>query len=524
MVLILTGLLFAGSLDFAFVWDDIPLLVRNQAYLSLDPVRFFSAPANGLEYLPLRDLSYAADFAIWGMRPFGFHLTNLFLYLLTILAVYLLAKQVTLLLNCEAKHGGVVPLVTALFFAVMPLHSEAVCFITSRNTLLCGLFTFLSAALYLHASSNSSSYRLHAYLLALLLFVLALLSKASGIFLPLMLVLLTLFHPERHWRRLLAMSLPFMLVATAGFLILTRFARQSGILQTGREMNLAAKLAEAVQIPIFYLGKVLLPLKLQPEYSANFATDPKAPLMLGAVLLLVGATVAAWRARSAHRYLLFSLAWFYTSLVPVLHLLPTSTTVADRYLFIPSFACCYVIAAGGAKLADRGREWRRILVVAGLLVIGVWSVLTLRQNRIWQSEESLWLHVLKLDSGSVKGIRNLGWLYLGRGDLAKAAPYLEKARDIDANDPNYAFYRGLLALEQQDFPAAAGWFAAADRYGNHLSALPMYYLALTYEKGGKRELAVATYRSILTSTAMDAHQFRGKVLERLRGGLNNPRD
>ena len=145
---------FGVSTHFEFVWDDHVLLIGHDVYASFDLGRIFFSLANQVEYLPIRDVSYAVDYALWGENPFGFHLTNLTLYFLNAVFVYLMTLRLTPLLFSagrempERKAGGVA-LLTTLLFAVHPVHSEPLSFISCRNVLLSGLFSFMSCHFFL---------------------------------------------------------------------------------------------------------------------------------------------------------------------------------------------------------------------------------------------------------------------------------------------------------------------------------------------------------------------------------------
>ena len=145
---------FGASTRFDFVWDDHIHLIGHDVYASFDLGRIFFSLANQVEYLPIRDVSYALDYALWGENPFGFHLTNLTLYFLNAVFVYLMTRRLTPLLfstrrAISERKTGEVALLTALLFAVHPLHSEPVSFISCRNVLLSGLFSFMSCHFFL---------------------------------------------------------------------------------------------------------------------------------------------------------------------------------------------------------------------------------------------------------------------------------------------------------------------------------------------------------------------------------------
>src|SRR6266568_3562313 len=209
---------FASSVQNDFVWDDKVFLVGNRVYRDFDLGRIFFSLANGLEYLPVRDISFALDFFIWGAKPFGFHLTNLILFFVNTIAIYFFTAEVVLLLKHEHEpdtdHGiFTVPFLTALFFAVHPINNEAVYFITCRNVLLSALFFFLSLCLYVKFLRGAASGRWVYYCGALCCYLLSIFSKATSIILPLILLVLILVSRQRNIRQRLLETVPFFFVS-----------------------------------------------------------------------------------------------------------------------------------------------------------------------------------------------------------------------------------------------------------------------------------------------------------------------
>ncbi|HEY5973739.1 MAG TPA: hypothetical protein VIU41_03265, partial [Geobacteraceae bacterium] len=353
------AIIFGNTLLNGFVWDDYPILVNNDAYRTFDLVRYFTTPANGLEYLPVRDLSYAMDYAIWGEWPLGFHLTNLQLYLGNVLAVYLLAGTAWRFCrrDREEEGGAAVAFWTAALFAVPPLHSEVVAFVTARNALLSGLFTFLAARSFLLFLERDDQRRWRHYAAALALFLLALFSKATSIFLPLFFVFCLVGRDRRGSGRDWAALTPFVLLAAGGYLLFTTIAGKVAIIDQSQGLHpalLASRLAEAVQTPFFYLYKFFLPVNLLPAYPELLAKDlgslPAVAAAIGLLILCAGVVASCRRLPAVY----FSAAWYLTALVPVLHLLSTPVVVADRYAYLPSFACCFLLAMGVVFV---GRRW-----------------------------------------------------------------------------------------------------------------------------------------------------------------------
>jgi len=181
-------LLFGNTLYGGFVWDD-GLFTSNQVYWSFDFGRIFLSLANGLEYQPIRDLTYLFDIAIWKGSPFGFHLTNLLLFIAIVMLAYKTTESLSLFTRREYDHtpNWFVPVLTTLLFSVHPLKSEVVAWITQRNTLLATLFSFISLIFFLRYQEKKDK---KAFAFSLAAFSLALFSKAIVVILPILLLFL----------------------------------------------------------------------------------------------------------------------------------------------------------------------------------------------------------------------------------------------------------------------------------------------------------------------------------------------
>jgi hypothetical protein len=156
-------------------WDDEHLLVRNKAIRSLDPI--FVIRNFHLTYPPLIVISHSLDYEFWRLNPVGYHITDIMLYVLIVLAFYFV---------CQSLIGGSVPaFIAASLFAVYPLHVESVAWLSSRKDGLAVLFYFLGFIAYLRTVRKG---RRDFLWLSVLFYFLALWSKPMMITLPLTLI------------------------------------------------------------------------------------------------------------------------------------------------------------------------------------------------------------------------------------------------------------------------------------------------------------------------------------------------
>ena len=152
LIIILTALSYINTLHNSFVYDDNTYVVENRQIRSISniPKAFISSyPPDAKEqglYRPLVTISYIFDYAVWGLNPKGFHLTNLILHILTSIIIYLLALEIL--------KKSWPSLIAALIFALHPVHTEAVTWVVGRAEVMAGLFYFLSFLLYIKAGNQ----------------------------------------------------------------------------------------------------------------------------------------------------------------------------------------------------------------------------------------------------------------------------------------------------------------------------------------------------------------------------------
>ena len=145
LIVAATLLVYANALGNAFLWDDHFLVVGNTAIKHWANVAtifvhpLFPDAIGSRYYRPLQTLTYLLDYQLWGLRPWGFHLTNMLLHAGTAVLLYRLGLVV--LRDARAALAG------ALLFAVHPIHTEAVTYVSGRSDPLAA-FLMLAAALW----------------------------------------------------------------------------------------------------------------------------------------------------------------------------------------------------------------------------------------------------------------------------------------------------------------------------------------------------------------------------------------
>src|SRR3989338_6086886 len=196
LILVISIAIYSNTLKNGFVYDDRFTIVDNifikdwKNLPELFSKTYFSRSGEET-YRPIVTLTYFLDYSLWGLKPFGYHLTNLFLHSANVVLVYLFALS---LFPLNKGGQGVVrwiAFLTALLFSIHPVQAEAVNAISFREDLLVVLFLLPALLLFLKVSDPSSMDKIRwwtFYILSLLLYLLALFSKEMAVILPLLLI------------------------------------------------------------------------------------------------------------------------------------------------------------------------------------------------------------------------------------------------------------------------------------------------------------------------------------------------
>jgi tetratricopeptide (TPR) repeat protein len=454
LVALVCLLAYANSIGGAFTnWDDDILVERNEAIRSLAPGavwRMFTEPI-GETYQPLRLLSYAIDYQLWGLKPAGYHVVNILLHAGAALLLLLLMER--LLGNWpKLEHGREMAVVVALLFALHPVNVESVAWISSRKYGLVGCFGFLALCLYLR-SSQMKAWRYWAALAATLA---ACLSSPFGVVIPALMLWLDLcrYGPSRErWQRYAGPLVAFAIFAAVLGAVLLGGDGKGDRAARGREALPSAVLSSARSMGA-YARNMALPLWLNNKYADNAARSPAEPLVLLGLGLLAGAGVLAWRRwREGNRLPALCLGWFVIAIAPVSGVLvPINARMADRYLYVPGVGLFLGVVLAVYALAGQKRARLVMGVALGVLFIG-----TVARNRVWSDSLTLWQ-----DSVAKDGLNPLPRANLAHALMLAGRPQeaLEEARRAEQLNPTLAatlstLGKVLIDLEQNDAAAEA---------------------------------------------------------------------
>ena len=400
--------------------------------LTWENVRSMTTEFNRVNYIPVTMLSFALQYAVSGLEPFGYHLVNILLHASVAMLVYLFLPPIV-----AARRTAVI---AALLFAVHPVQMAAVSLAVERKTLLSAVFCLLTLIAY--QRWNRTGIRRY-YAAALVALLLAGLSKAMAVSVPLVLILYDyVFVGRSRWLE----KLPFGVIAVGVSCAAVAGHAHEGVLRAPHGGNVLTHALIVSRATLEYVTSLCLPVDLAPVYyyPLTMVYDPVNFLAV-ALIAFVCLFVTVYRRR--YPWSFFCLWWFVFMLLPESNVVPLAQLRADRYLYLPSMGFALWVAVGLGRLpADvRGAGGRRVpLRWVGFALAGVLAVLCYDSAGVWHDDVSAWTRVVDRHPWSAVALGMLGRAYYAEHDDVRAERTLQEALRFEKPPPDAHLYLAKL--------------------------------------------------------------------------------
>ena len=541
------------------VWDDIPYIRENRLVkdISWEGIKaIFSTPSMG-NYHPLTILSFAIEYSFVQLEPWLYHFDNLLLHIVVVVLVYWLV----MLLSRRTLAAAI----TALLFALHPMHVESVAWVASRKDLLYGAFYIGACIAYIYAQRSPGSRKWFYHTLVLAFFICSLLSKGVAVTLPLALLLIDYFEGRSVGKRSLLEKAPQFLLSIIFGILAIKVQHMAGAMEMHPvHYNPIERLALGCFALITYLWKVLLPVQLHCYYSYPAKTGGSIPyLFYLCPVAVITILFIVYKYARKNKVVLFGLLFFLVNIALLLQFLPVGDAiVAERYSYIPYLGLFFIAGWYISTLFEPGGEkpYRYAVLAGAVVCIGYFGYLGSERCSVWYDETSLWRdETEKEPERAVMAFSNLGfiysskwamatgpekkicydsaawllnkailnqtdyinpWLILGEmqrsaGDYAAARNTYMKALEKNRGKKNLYFSLAILYYAQQKMDTAGYYFRAeldinksAHAYGNYANYL---------EESGKTDSALVYFEKAVALTSDDYVPFmnRGNVLKKV---------
>ena len=447
LLLVLCNLaVFFPVLSHEFINLDDHLYVTENQYvqkgLNLKSIQWAFTTIHAEFYHPVTWISLMADTTIFGTNARGYLTTNLLLHTFNSLLVFYIFLAVTGFYKRS--------LVMAILFALHPLHVETVAWISDRKDILCSFFFFVS--IWFYASYHQQAKPLK-YVLLVIAFTLALLSKPTAITLPCILLLLDIWPLERLPIKkdlkalksgLLASlreKILLFIMAIAGGLMAIYAQKAGGGLGSLAVYPMDVRIGNAIISLASYILKTIWPLKLAIFYPYSVA--PSYFLILSALVFLVIMTLIVINQSQERPYLFVGWFWFLIVLLPSIGFLKFGEfSMADRYTYISIMGLFIMAIWSCAELVAHFRIKSYVAMSGTIILLSSLAMLSSYQVKHWRNSQALYEHALEVTKDNYMAHYGLGHTLASQGHFGEAIKHFQKAAQLRPDKTRILLFLG----------------------------------------------------------------------------------
>jgi protein O-mannosyl-transferase len=462
-------------------WDDPATIHQNPSFHppTVDRIAWYwtawgdRAPM-GL-YVPL-------TYTVWGMlariamlevpdptgirlNPYVYHSANVLLHVLGSLVAFEILRS--LVGSPWAACAG------ALLYGLHPVQVEPVGWASGTKDVLCGMLSMVALWQYIlfaqpappanerqPAAADHDEIPVHRsrwlhYALGLLAFVAAMLSKPTGVVVPILALVIATWGLRRPVRTSILPLLPWF-VLVFPFVVLTRASHATDLVPT---VAPAVRPLVAADALAFYLHKLILPIQLGVDYGRAPTRVLREGWLWFTWVVPAALAVMLWVGRHRVPMLVAGALIFVAGVLPVLGFVPFQfqyySTVADHYLYLsmlgPALAMAWVLSRCRSAWLWAGSA--AILAALGLR--------SFDQSQYWRDDLTLFSRSIEVNPASFVSYNNLGAALFQRVRLEEAEAHFRRAIDIFPEYPSGNDHLGRLLMARGQLEQAAHYFRIA---------------------------------------------------------------
>jgi protein O-mannosyl-transferase len=525
ILLAVIGLVYGNTFLNSFHFDDLPSILEKPWIRGLDKIPQF-LNKDSLFQRPLVILSFNINYAISQFEVWSYHLFNMVLHALTTLLIYRFARKALDFMEefSPKKNFTFLPFLAAIVFALHPLSTQSVTYISSRSGMLVTVFYLGSLILFFDGFKKwkQTGQKGWGYFIgSAVCFILGGLSKEIIVTLPAMLFLYHFYFISREtpkaWARTYAKWIILLVIPLLGFVGYKQFiaggllSASSAYLKPGTWF-----LTQTAVVPFEYFRKMLFPFNMNIDIDFPILSDWLHPSnWLG--LMVLGLFIFVWIRISSRnsatdsyeaekRCVGFGMAWVLLTLLPTSSFIPLLDVAVEHRTYLPmvGFVFIFTGAVGylraGCKNISSARstftiKWVNFSLV---LILLCFSAGVITRNGDWKNDVTLWSDAKKKSPNLVRPYNNVGEAYDKLGKYDEAIAEFKGALKIN---PSYFFglnNLGNIYGKQRKLPEAILYFQKALQQKPDYA--PAHYnLARAFHLTGKKREAAESYRKAIKS-------------------------
>ena len=467
---------YAPTLRNEFVWDDTALILRDPLIRSWQLVPeafqhflFIDATPSDF-YRPIQRLTYVADYAAFIFKPAGYHFTSILCHAGAALALLLLANELLRGWNIDERKRRWISFLATLVWAVHPVHTAAVAYISGRADPLTAMFGFLGLYCGIRTAPQVRANRWLLLIATIALFLLSALSKETGLIFPVLWLAILLLR--KSWKQILPALVAILFVAVS-YLSLRLPAEHFPAPRLRPPAPLLVRPIIFARAFAEYTGLIVFPANLHMDRDVeSHPFGPSDASVRGAawreLQTLVGiALIAAaiyWliRSRRTNPEIFCCLVLATLAYIPVSGAFSLNASIAEHWLYLPTAFLFLAVALAISQLRVPSPA------LAGLVAswVVVLSARTFVYTHDWKNQRTFLERTIAAGGESPRMLINLASQEIHDGQLDSAKHHLEMALEKEPNQPFAVITMAVVALWKNDF-------ATAREILNRAKALPV---------------------------------------------------
>ncbi|HOV32097.1 MAG TPA: tetratricopeptide repeat protein [Candidatus Hydrogenedens sp.] len=429
-------IVFGQAINFDFIYyDDVTYTLGKVNRGNVWSFQFLSWAIKSTDdgfWAPITKISHRIDTHLFGNNATGHHVINLLLHIINSLLLWRLL--------CRLTGEGFIQFLAMCIFAIHPLRVEPVAWIASRKDLLSTLFLFLMLLKYIDWAKTHKKWD---YILSLLFFVFAAMSKPVSIVFPLCLPVLDIFflsNDKSEWKRInliqkTSLYIPYFVISILLALI-TLQAEQEAIIPVS--LPVIEKISRIIVATALYFLLSFIPINLHVPYGIEYfpffgwtqgiPVYRKMDILISSLFILIIVSAFWLLSTRDRKRSIGSLLIFLIPLLPVIGFIPFGHhLIADRFTYPAhiglSLFICFLLLKPRVNIT-------KFLNLFIICVIVVYSFLSFSYARLWGSGERLFRNTLKYEPNNYVALCNLGYSLILQNRFAESISCLQKAIEV----------------------------------------------------------------------------------------------
>ncbi len=452
-IILITAWVYLPSLNFALYpnLDDGRLILNNPVVTQFPEhaTNLFTEFVYGL-YHPLTTLSFITDYLLFGIEPFGYRAHNLLLHLLNILLVFYFTKGIT--------HNKNISLFTTLLFGLHPMHLESVIWISERKDVLFTFYLLLSLIAY---QKNKVSYRWYFKILVFVFFILSLLSKATAVVLPILLILLDYLAEKKFLWKFIWIKWPYFLTSLVFGIVNIKAQNSIDFIQPiSYNYTFLQLISITVYAFVWYISQLFIPIGMAAKHLYPRVLENQIALtyFLGWIGLIILAFATYWFRKN--KLFVTGILFYASTIILLVKIIPTGNDiVSERYSYLPYIGLG--LSLGSIIMLWLEQKKAYLTHSFFVLLALVWGILTFQQSKHWENETTIWSRVIETEPGLPLAYFERAKSYQDAKEFDKAIADYTQTIELSPNFYEAYINRGLSNYLKQNSEQALTDFTLA---------------------------------------------------------------